>query len=558
MAEVWLSELGFLRKQYALKIPTAHLVNKADVLKEAEVWNAALPHDHIVPIFEASEYDGRVVIATEYYPDGSLHDWLARSSTPLGSDRVAKLMLGILEGLGHLHTLPDPIIHRDLKPANILLKGDKPLIADFGIARFMDSTLTGRRMGSLYYMPPEAFDEECPHAETRDVWAAGVIFYELLTGRRPFPQSQENALIRAILSDEPEALTSSVPEPLCRVVKSALQKDPTHRFKSAVDMKEALVDALHEIQSIDEYLKRGDECMGRGDYDSAIRWYSDALQLRPADSHALIHRGDIYLTRRDVDRALLDFGAVIQVDPNYALAYYGRSLAFFEKGDNDQAIAECKRAIALQPKNARYHYSLGQVYLRKGEYDLAIDSFFESSLLNPGDANSTYNVGVAHLKKGYTVIHELIQLHPNQGFEKRAAKEFRQLDAVNMIGTMTSVLVSLFFGIANAGFVIAWTSSFPLWSGGVAVVIMSLLFSYVLLKKIEQGRLKYDWDYMIQLLLLILAGSTTLLFSGVTSWLLDFFDIADNIFLVLSVFLLAMCNIEFVVRLSFWFQNRYR
>src|SRR4029079_1070965 len=99
-------------------------------------------------------------------------------------DKAVRMTSGILAGLEHLHT--KRIVHRDLKPANILLQGETPRLADFGIARVLKSTAhTGSIAGTPCYMAPEAFDGD--RSEQSDMWSTGVILYRLLSGRLPFP-----------------------------------------------------------------------------------------------------------------------------------------------------------------------------------------------------------------------------------------------------------------------------------------------------------------------------------------------------------------------------------
>src|SRR5205085_8138967 len=107
-------------------------------------------------------------------------------------DIAIKIMFGILDGLEHLHTRQ--IIHRDLKPSNLLLQGHTPRIADFGISRIIKTTSQSITIAGTYaYMAPEAFDGR--RNEQTDIWAAGVIFYQMLTGRLPFPQKDPASLM---------------------------------------------------------------------------------------------------------------------------------------------------------------------------------------------------------------------------------------------------------------------------------------------------------------------------------------------------------------------------
>jgi serine/threonine protein kinase len=138
---VWLAEkrTRFTSTKFALKLPRDEDVDLEAVKREAKVWEQASGHPNVLPIIEADEYDGQIVIVSEYAPDGSLTKWMGRHGGRAPSVEAAvEMTVGILSGLEHLHERN--IIHRDLKPDNILLLGKTPRLADFGIAIVMKST----------------------------------------------------------------------------------------------------------------------------------------------------------------------------------------------------------------------------------------------------------------------------------------------------------------------------------------------------------------------------------------------------------------------------------
>lgn len=236
---VWLAEKrgAIITTRLALKLPHSEDVNLKAVRDEAAVWVHASGHPNVLPIIEADIYDGQVVIASEYAPDGSLRDWLRRHGGKAPSVEVAvEMTAGILAGLEHLHSRR--IIHRDLKPDNILLQGQIPRLADFGIARVLKTTNYTTVSGTPSYMAPEAFDGK--HSEQTDLWAVGVILYQLLTGLLPFPQTDITSLIGAIVLRDPEPLPDALPSPLRDVVMRALRKVGRERFISAAEMRQTL------------------------------------------------------------------------------------------------------------------------------------------------------------------------------------------------------------------------------------------------------------------------------------------------------------------------------
>jgi len=241
---VWLAEKhgAIVTTRFALKLPNNEDVDLEAVKAEAAMWVHASGHPNVLPIIEADIYSGQIVIVSEYAPDGSMRDWLKRhggKAPSVGS--AVEMAVGILSGLEHLHSRL--IVHRDLKPDNILLQGETPRLADFGIARVLKTTNYSSPSGTPSYMAPEAFDGK--HSERTDLWAVGVIIYQLLTGRLPFPQTDITSLIGAIVLRDPEPLPRWLPSTLQDVVMGALRKNPRERLSSAAEMRHALRAASH-------------------------------------------------------------------------------------------------------------------------------------------------------------------------------------------------------------------------------------------------------------------------------------------------------------------------
>lgn len=236
---VWLGErrTSIVTTRFALKFPKDADLKIEAIKQEAEVWMRASGHPNVLPIIEAESYDGQVVIVSEYVPDGSLKTWLMEhdGKAPTVEDAV-EMMLGILAGLDHLHQRG--IIHRDLKPDNILLQRGTPRLADFGIARLMKTVQSGVVAGTPAYMAPEVFDGQ--RTAQTDIWAAGALLYQLLSGQLPFPQPEMSSLFKALITLEPEPLPDAIPQALKNIVARALKKEPPERFQSAGEMRQAL------------------------------------------------------------------------------------------------------------------------------------------------------------------------------------------------------------------------------------------------------------------------------------------------------------------------------
>jgi eukaryotic-like serine/threonine-protein kinase len=239
--EVWLGEKRtiFATTQFALKMPLAENVDVSAIEQEASVWVQSSGHPNVLPIIDADAHDGQIVIVSEYAPDGSLEDWLRRHGGKADSLVAAVNMIdGILAGLEHLHARK--IIHRDLKPANILLQGDSPRLADFGIARVLKATQNSTTMvaGTPLYMSPEAYQNI--RTEHMDLWAAAVIFYQLLSGKMPFAGDDLHSLMFAIINVKEKPLPNTIPKPLRDFITTALNKNLNERYPTANAKRKAI------------------------------------------------------------------------------------------------------------------------------------------------------------------------------------------------------------------------------------------------------------------------------------------------------------------------------
>lgn len=241
MGVVYLCVHPGLGRQVAVKVLSPQVAGEADFLerfrREGEMA-AKLRHPNIVQVYDFSSDGGdNCFIVMEYLGAQTLKG----GARPVAE--AARLVDQLLAALEHAHE--NGVVHRDLKPSNILLtdKGEVAL-TDFGIsqsATHQKLTRTGTAMGTPEYMAPEQFDGKTD-ART-DLYAVGIIFYELLTGFTPFQadtltEVMKNQVLKAHapLSD----VDFTIPLPISNLVDKALSKEPQDRFQSAGEMREAL------------------------------------------------------------------------------------------------------------------------------------------------------------------------------------------------------------------------------------------------------------------------------------------------------------------------------
>ena len=245
MGVVYRAEDTRLKRIVAVKFLPAELAadqNARDRFVHEAQAASALDHPNICAIYDVDTADGQLFIAMAYYEGETLKQKIARG--PLAVPEALDHARQIARGLEHAHHAG--IVHRDIKPANIIVTRDGLLkIVDFGIAKVLDQTgptRTGLTLGTVAYMAPEQVHGYTVDGRT-DLWALGVVLYEMLTGRLPFGGDREAAMLHNILHEPPPPATSirpEVPAQVERLLIQALTKDRNARHQSGHEIIEAL------------------------------------------------------------------------------------------------------------------------------------------------------------------------------------------------------------------------------------------------------------------------------------------------------------------------------
>ncbi|MFQ5676292.1 MAG: protein kinase [bacterium] len=242
MGVVYRAQDTKLDRHVALKFLPQHL-SQAEEEKKRFIHEAkaasALDHPNIGTIHEIDvTEDGQMFIAMACYEGESLKERIDHGPLPI--DEVIDIAIQITQGLEKAHS--KEIVHRDIKPANILLTDDGQVkIVDFGLAKLAGRTMLtkeGTTLGTVAYMSPEQARGEQTDRRT-DIWALGVVLYEMLIGRLPFDAEYDQAVLYSICHEAPEAISdlrSDVPEKLAQVIHRALEKDPQVRYPSCTDL----------------------------------------------------------------------------------------------------------------------------------------------------------------------------------------------------------------------------------------------------------------------------------------------------------------------------------
>jgi Protein kinase domain len=326
MGEVYLAhQLSAFGRVVAIKIIRFDLVHdmtaRARFLREAEV-SAHLKHEHILPLFEFGEDQGRLFLVTPYIEGGTLARRL--QSGPLSLAEVRQLFVPLVQAVAYIHRRG--VIHRDLKPTNILLDDEDGQIyvrlIDFGIASVRGNaaspplTTAGNEIGTIAYMAPERLSGVA--APSNDIFSLGVILYQMLTGNYPVGQQPLN-----------------LPEPLEYVVRRCIAIRPEERFATADEV-------LQNFERACQYLVTSSQAL------------APVLAMPPSSSHvsgALKRPLNVPLPGEAPELVVLqDSGAISAVAPAGPQGTFGREDYNAPTTWFDPAIPQAQRAAGRSPK----------------------------------------------------------------------------------------------------------------------------------------------------------------------------------------------------------------
>jgi hypothetical protein len=252
---VYLAHDPELNRQVAIKCP------KAEVWRADSRWEmfrreaeraAKLRHPGVVAIHDIGrDESGHPFFVMDYIRGESLKDRLSKGR--IDWQNAAHIAIQLTDALGYVHDAG--LVHRDLKPGNVILdESGKPHIADLGLALDAGETITDELAGTFAYMSPEQLRSAADHRQRQsidhrcDVWAVGVMLYEMLVGRRPFEGTDSSELFRQIHLKTPRRPSSTdlhVPSSLTQICMKCLAKDPSSRYENA----RALADALRQVSN---------------------------------------------------------------------------------------------------------------------------------------------------------------------------------------------------------------------------------------------------------------------------------------------------------------------
>jgi serine/threonine-protein kinase len=254
MSRVFLAVEASLGRRVVIKVlppEMAAAVQTERFQREIQVA-ASLQHPHIVPLLTAGAAGDLLYYVMPFIEGESLGDRLAREGA-LPVPEAARILREVVDGLAHAHARG--VVHRDIKPGNVMLSGRHAMVTDFGVAKAVSassaagSSLTslGVALGTPAYMAPEQAAADPATDHRADIYAVGVVAYEMLAGRKPYEAPTPQAMLAAHITGSPDPVSryrASIPPALAATVMRCLEKHPADRWQSAADLGQALEAAV--------------------------------------------------------------------------------------------------------------------------------------------------------------------------------------------------------------------------------------------------------------------------------------------------------------------------
>ena len=252
MSEVYLATDQRSQQEVAIKLVNSGHMEYSERFQREVKMISALAHRHILPALDYGQHGAWNYLVMPYIKQGTLRERLAKC--PLTLEEAGEVLGQVVDALQFAHD--HGIIHRDIKPSNILLQDEHHVyLADFGLAKALwaegenEITQTGYVIGTPEYMAPELVEQ--PANTGSDIYALGILLYEMLTGRTPFKGSTPIATCWKQLQEQPtrpSILNPAIPRPVERVILCALEKDPQWRFPSARTLLKAYKRSLQAAE----------------------------------------------------------------------------------------------------------------------------------------------------------------------------------------------------------------------------------------------------------------------------------------------------------------------
>ncbi len=409
-----------------------------------------LHHKNIVTVYDSGEQDGNPYLVMEYLEGDAVSKVIAERR-PIPIVEKLDVVVQICDGLQYAHDRN--IIHRDIKPANVILLADGTAkIVDFGVARVAggESTIVqaGQLVGSLYYLSPEQINS-LPIDGRSDIFSAGILLYEFLTGQLPFKGADAASTFVKILTDEPQPLAQfvqDIPQAMQAVIHRALAKNVNDRYQTAEEFGFEILAVQKQLTSgiIADCMKRAEAAMQRHDLERARVHFLEVIRLDRQHDRA--------------NRLLRDVRKAIQQEQRSSQIVQMRSQAqvALAGGQYEEALACADQALKLDPSDkdsvrlsdeiraaitraraVREALNRAESALFAGDFDEAKDAVEESLRLDASDSEARALASVVNKELAERTRRQRVQDYVDQARRGIAKRDFGDaVDALHQAGEL--------------------------------------------------------------------------------------------------------------------------
>ena len=408
--------------------------------READIWVNLGYHANIVRANFVEKIAGRLYVAMEYVAPNreemnTLEAYLKRR--PPNLVQTLRWSIQLCYGMEHAYS-KGICSHRDIKPSNIMITQDKTLkITDFGLASVLNASNAWKELaGTPEYMPPEQFRNLDNCDERSDIYAFGVVLYQMATsGKLPFTAGclddslEEKKRFWTLSILHREKPIPQLDSPLFPIIQHCLEKDPSRRYQTFKELRKDLGELLKRQNgevikppkiselNIVELSNMGVSLIRLGRVDEAIATLKRVAKLDPTFGSVHSNLGKAYSQKGLYEQAIAEFRRSIEIDPNDAMFHSNLGVAYQNIGRSDQAIIELKRSIELDPNDASSHCAIGIAYHKKGLLDPAITELKRAIELDPYLHIARGNLGLVYSYKGWidqaiTELRRAVDLDP--------------------------------------------------------------------------------------------------------------------------------------------------
>jgi serine/threonine protein kinase/Tfp pilus assembly protein PilF len=421
-----------LDRQVAIKMVHAPFTER--FAREARAISA-LNHPHICTLHDVGEFEGAGYLVLELVDGRPLRG-------PLPWSEAVRHVADVCDALAAAHG--KGIVHRDLKPGNVLLTSRGVKVIDFGLARqehqgetTVEATAPGTIVGTVAYMAPEQAAGRPADARS-DLWAVGMLLFELLSGRLPFRGRGASAMLAELTDAAPLVLDlqPGVPVEAARIVGKLLTKDPASRYQHAddvaVDLRALLRSSMTGTAAPRPPVRRGLAWLGAAGAAVVVAvlvaglwsWRAARIDAPPPsnvpEANESFQRAMLFVNaQQDLPRARQLLEKTLALDPGFAhaRAWYGFTHALLiDSGQSndtawlDKAQAELQRALRDDPRSARAYSALAMVYLYQGRKDLMPQVARSAMALDPNEKDGRNFLAIYHQWRGeYAESQALLQ-----------------------------------------------------------------------------------------------------------------------------------------------------